>query len=103
MSSETDLCLIANPATGDIFWVPSKAPYTSSCDPHHRMLVIVPCRSRHKVGNMLHAIIMAGGSGTRFWPASRRRAPSSFLLSLETDHVTEPFRDSVMSSLLRDK
>lgn len=33
---------------------------------------------------MLHAIIMAGGSGTRFWPASRRSRPKQFL-ALATD------------------
>ncbi len=33
---------------------------------------------------MLHAIIMAGGSGTRFWPASRRLRPKQ-LLSLSGD------------------
>ena len=33
---------------------------------------------------MLHAIIMAGGSGTRFWPASRRSRPKQFL-TLATD------------------
>ena len=33
---------------------------------------------------MLHAIIMAGGSGTRFWPASRRSHPKQFL-ALATD------------------
>lgn len=27
----------------------------------------------------LHAVIMAGGSGTRFWPASRKRRPKQFL------------------------
>ncbi|MGE3175697.1 MAG: mannose-1-phosphate guanylyltransferase [Planctomycetota bacterium] len=27
----------------------------------------------------LHAVIMAGGSGTRFWPASRTRRPKQFL------------------------
>lgn len=27
----------------------------------------------------LHAVIMAGGSGTRFWPASRRQRPKQFL------------------------
>jgi len=27
----------------------------------------------------MHAVIMAGGSGTRFWPASRRRRPKQFL------------------------
>ena len=33
---------------------------------------------------MLHAVIMAGGSGTRFWPASRRARPKQ-LLALATD------------------
>lgn len=28
---------------------------------------------------MLHAVIMAGGSGTRFWPASRRAQPKQLL------------------------
>src|SRR5262245_171329 len=28
---------------------------------------------------MLHALIMAGGSGTRFWPASRRDVPKQLL------------------------
>ena len=28
---------------------------------------------------MLHAVIMAGGSGTRFWPASRNRTPKQLL------------------------
>jgi mannose-1-phosphate guanylyltransferase len=28
---------------------------------------------------MLHALIMAGGSGTRFWPKSRHRRPKQFL------------------------
>ncbi len=27
----------------------------------------------------MHAVIMAGGSGTRFWPASRRDRPKQFL------------------------
>ncbi|MEO1496753.1 MAG: mannose-1-phosphate guanylyltransferase [Planctomycetota bacterium] len=35
---------------------------------------------------MLHAIIMAGGSGTRFWPASRRDKPKQ-LLSLVGDQT----------------
>lgn len=35
---------------------------------------------------MLHAVIMAGGSGTRFWPASRRATPKQ-LLSLTGDRT----------------
>ena len=27
----------------------------------------------------LHPVILAGGSGTRFWPLSRRRRPKQFL------------------------
>jgi len=33
---------------------------------------------------MLHAVVMAGGSGTRFWPASRKLVPKQ-LLSLSGD------------------
>ena len=36
--------------------------------------------SRSEVGiTMLHAMIMAGGSGTRFWPASRHATPKQLL------------------------
>ena len=28
---------------------------------------------------MLHAMIMAGGGGTRFWPRSRQKKPKQFL------------------------
>jgi mannose-1-phosphate guanylyltransferase len=28
---------------------------------------------------MLHAVVMAGGSGTRFWPKSRRQSPKQLL------------------------
>ena len=37
-----------------------------------------------KILSMLHAVIMAGGSGTRFWPASRANRPKQ-LLSLVSD------------------
>src|SRR5262249_50863416 len=30
-------------------------------------------------GTMLHALVMAGGGGTRFWPRSRRKRPKQFL------------------------
>jgi mannose-1-phosphate guanylyltransferase len=29
---------------------------------------------------MLHALIMAGGGGTRFWPRSRQKRPKQFLM-----------------------
>ena len=32
----------------------------------------------------MHALILAGGSGTRFWPLSRRQRPKQ-LLALEGD------------------
>src|SRR5690348_4306249 len=31
---------------------------------------------------MLHALIMAGGGGTRFWPRSRQKRPKQFLTLL---------------------
>ncbi len=41
----------------------------------------------------LHAVILAGGSGTRFWPLSRAAKPKQFL-ALATDHplIEETFR-----------
>src|SRR5262245_46744104 len=35
---------------------------------------------------MLHALIMAGGGGTRFWPRSRVRRPKQFL-ALNSDRT----------------
>src|SRR3954453_11204160 len=32
-----------------------------------------------EVTPMLHAMIMAGGGGTRFWPRSRQQRPKQFL------------------------
>ena len=40
---------------------------------------------------MLHAVIMAGGSGTRFWPKSRRNRPKQ-LLRLVGDDTMLPLR-----------
>ena len=42
-------------------------------------LVSLPSFTNGKFCSMLHAVIMAGGSGTRFWPRSRRRLPKQFL------------------------
>jgi mannose-1-phosphate guanylyltransferase len=36
-------------------------------------------KSRNENKSELFAVIMAGGSGTRFWPASRRKLPKQFL------------------------
>src|SRR3954464_9571942 len=33
----------------------------------------------HSRLSMLHAMIMAGGGGTRFWPRSRQKRPKQFL------------------------
>ncbi|MBI1345179.1 NTP transferase domain-containing protein [bacterium] len=41
---------------------------------------------------MLHTVIMAGGSGTRFWPASRRAFPKQFLkIGTEQTLIQETF------------
>jgi len=40
----------------------------------------------------LYAVIMAGGSGTRFWPLSRRRRPKQFLpIATERTMIEETF------------
>ncbi len=38
---------------------------------------------------MLHAVIMAGGVGTRFWPLSRARSPKQFLRFLEPQSMIQ--------------
>lgn len=56
----------------------------------------------------MHAVIMAGGSGTRFWPASRRKRPKQFLritgdtpLVVETcDRLAPVARDEEMTLVL---
>ncbi|HNQ81358.1 MAG: mannose-1-phosphate guanylyltransferase [Acidobacteria bacterium] len=41
----------------------------------------------------LHAVIMAGGSGTRFWPLSRKRRPKQFLpIVSEKTMIEETYR-----------
>jgi len=41
----------------------------------------------------LHAVILAGGSGTRFWPLSRKRRPKQFLpLTGDAPLIVETFR-----------
>ena len=36
-----------------------------------------------RVNQTLHAVILAGGAGERFWPASRRHHPKPFLKVIE--------------------
>jgi len=41
----------------------------------------------------LYIVIMAGGSGTRFWPLSRKRRPKQFLpIASERTMIEETFR-----------
>ena len=57
----------------------------------------------------LHAVILAGGSGTRFWPLSRAKKPKQFLklatdrtLIAETCARVEPICDAVWVVCGRD-
>lgn len=42
---------------------------------------------------MLHAVIMAGGSGTRFWPQSRRQRPKQLLRLIGSRSMIQATRD----------
>src|SRR5215471_5988747 len=44
---------------------------------------------------MLHAMIMAGGGGTRFWPRSRQRRPKQFLTMAGDRTLLQMARDRV--------
>src|SRR5438045_9181969 len=50
-------------------------------------------RAGREGGNLsLHAVILAGGSGTRFWPLSRAKKPKQFLaLVTERTLIAETF------------
>jgi len=50
-------------------------------NPHHLGLVLAckPMATQPKKQDTLFPVIMAGGSGTRFWPLSRRAFPKQFL------------------------
>jgi len=45
---------------------------------------------------MLHAVIMAGGSGTRFWPASRRHRPKQMLALASEDPLLRVTFDRIV-------
>jgi len=41
---------------------------------------------------MIHAIILAGGSGTRFWPVSKRKKPKPFIQLLKDPLLTQTIK-----------
>lgn len=47
----------------------------------------------------LHAVIIAGGSGTRFWPASRRRRPKQCLPLIEGRSLLEKTLDRLAAAV----
>ena len=48
---------------------------------------------------MLHAVIMAGGAGTRFWPASRRELPKQFLPILGSKSMISLTMERLLSQI----
>lgn len=49
-----------------------------------KRIYLQPNRNKTKVNKHLHIVIMAGGTGTRFWPYSRNNKPKQFLDVLGT-------------------
>ena len=51
---------------------------------------------------MLHALIMAGGGGTRFWPRSRQKRPkrrhAALMANLANDFVVGPAMDQKLAA-----
>ena len=45
----------------------------------------------------LHAVVLAGGAGERFWPASRRARPKPFLEVLKGEKPSQNKRDDLLS------
>jgi len=52
---------------------------------------------------MLHAIIMAGGSGTRFWPASRTSRPKQLLALASDDPLLKVTVDRILPLVPADR
>ncbi len=52
---------------------------------------------------MLHAVIMAGGSGTRFWPVSRRARPKQFLSPFGGDPLVRTTADRIAPLVPRER
>jgi mannose-1-phosphate guanylyltransferase len=48
---------------------------------------------------MLHAVIMAGGGGTRFWPRSRQRRPKQFLALASERTLLQQAADRIESQV----
>ncbi len=51
----------------------------------------------------LHAVIIAGGSGTRFWPASRRNNPKQLLPLIEGRSLLEKTLDRLQAEVIPDR
>ena len=52
---------------------------------------------------MLHAVIMAGGSGTRFWPESRKARPKQLLKLASERTMIQETADRVVPLISRDR
>src|SRR5260370_40878855 len=48
---------------------------------------------------MLHAMIMAGGGGTRFWPRSRQKRPKQFLTLTGDRSLLQTALDRIQAQL----
>ena len=52
---------------------------------------------------MLHALVMAGGSGTRFWPVSREATPKQLLKLLGKRSLLQSTIDRLDGLVARSK
>src|SRR5688572_4839659 len=48
---------------------------------------------------MLHALIMAGGGGTRFWPRSRQHRPKQFLTLIDDRSLLQQAFDRLEAAI----
>ncbi|HEX6985845.1 MAG TPA: sugar phosphate nucleotidyltransferase, partial [Planctomycetaceae bacterium] len=52
---------------------------------------------------MLHAVVMAGGSGTRFWPQSRKSRPKQLLKLAGERTMIQETADRVVPLIPRER
>src|SRR5690349_8092708 len=73
------MCRTLRRISGDRFHAVDSSPRKSGKFSSTETKMVKPGKSRGSLYDHVYVVIMAGGSGTRFWPLSRRKTPKQLL------------------------